>query len=58
MTEETRKEIIKSMAYGMLDDDVAAIEEMSITEVKAFREENAAAIEAKGKELKEGGWIG
>lgn len=51
MTEATKNELIKSMAFGFLDADIAEIEEMSFDEVTAFRQEHSAEIKAKEKAI-------
>lgn len=47
MTEATKNEIIKAMAYRYSDADIADNEDMSIEDVAAFRKDHEAEIKAK-----------
>lgn len=53
MTEQNKKEIIKSFAYGMTAEQVAAAEEIGLQEADAFQIEHAAEIAAMNDYLKE-----
>ncbi len=39
MSNETKSEIIKSIAYGMASEEIAALEDISIAEVEKIRHE-------------------
>lgn len=56
MTEQTKLELIKSFAYGATPESLNEVGRLTIQEAEAFQKENAAEIEAKKKELEEGGW--
>lgn len=56
MTEQTKLELIKSFAYGATAESLNEIGRLTIPEAETFRKEHAAEIEAKKKELEEGGW--
>lgn len=57
MTEQTKKEIIKSFAYGYTSEKVADVYEIDKEAAAQFEKENVAEIEAKKAELKEAGWM-
>lgn len=47
MTEATTNEIIKAMAYGFSDEEIAEEECMSIEDVREFRKAHADEIKAR-----------
>ena len=53
MTYEEKNEIIKAMAYGFTNEEVAEECEMTVEEVAAFRKEHAADIAKKAGESHE-----
>ena len=55
MTEQTKLELIKSFAYGATPESLNEVGRLTIQEAEAFQKEHAAEIEAKKKELEEGG---
>ena len=54
MTEQTKSELIKAFAYGATPESLNEV--LTIQEAETFQKEHAAEIEAKKKELEEGGW--
>lgn len=44
MNNETKQEIIKSIAYGMTSEDIAACEDIPVAEVKKIRHDCADEI--------------
>ena len=56
-TDETKQEIIKSFAYGLSVEEVAANEEITVEEATAFKKENEMAIAEMEEYLKGEGWI-
>lgn len=53
MNKEEINEIVKAMAYGFSDEEVAEECEMSVEAAAAFRAEHAAEIKAKAGESHE-----
>ena len=53
MSDETRKQIIKSIVYGVATDKIAEIYGISIDEVGKIMTDNAADIEREKKYRKE-----
>lgn len=47
MNDQTKKEIIKSIVYGMSADEIAGIYGLSVGEVTAMMQENAEEIKAE-----------
>lgn len=56
MTDQTKKELIKSFAYGAGPEELAAIGRMTKEEANSFRNEHSAEIEKKRIQLQEEGW--
>lgn len=56
MTEQTKSELIKAFAYGATLESLNEVGRLTIQEAETFQKEHAAEIEAKKKELEEGGW--
>ena len=55
MSDETRQEVIKAIAFGMSDEDVANFAEITVDEVVSFKLDNAAEIEKRRKMAEEFG---
>lgn len=55
MTDETRQEVIKALAFGMDDEEVANFAEVTLDELVSFKLDNAEEIEARRKEAEEFG---
>lgn len=55
MNHETRQEVIKALAYGMDDEEVANFAEITLEELATFKLAYAAEIEARRKEAEEFG---
>lgn len=51
MSDETRQEVIKALAYGKDDEEVANFAEITLDEVVSFRLDNASEIEECRKEM-------
>ncbi len=57
MTEQTKKECIKALAYGHSAETVAMVTGFPVDTVKEIQEKYARDIENKVSELKEAGYI-
>ena len=55
MSEETTQEVIKAIAFGMEDEDIANFAEITMDELESFKLDYAAEIEARKKEAEEFG---
>ena len=55
MNNDTRQEMIKALAFGMDDVEVANFAEISVEEVMSFKSDNMKEIEARRKEAEEFG---
>lgn len=55
MSEETTQEVIKAIAFGMEDEDIANFAEITMDELKSFKFANAKEIEERKKEVEEFG---
>ncbi len=53
MTEETREEIIKALAYGLVPATVAECTGVTVEEVNAIAAESTENLAAMAKDLKE-----
>ena len=47
---------MKALAYGATPESLNEVGRLTIQEAETFQKEHAAEIEAKKKELEEGGW--
>ena len=56
MTEQTKSELIKSFAYGATPESLNKVGRLTIPEAEKFQKEYADEIDAKKKELTDGGW--
>lgn len=56
MTEQTKNELIKAFAYGATPESLNEVGRLTISEAEDFQSKYAAEIEAKQRELSEGGW--
>lgn len=56
MTEQTKSELVKAFAYGATAESLNEVGRLTIPEAEAFQKEHASEIEAKKKELTDGGW--
>lgn len=50
MDRDTKCEVIKAVAAGMSDEDIANFADMELDELEAFKQENAQEITARRKE--------
>ena len=57
MNDQMKKEIIKSLAYGLDTSTVAEAMQIEEDDIKSIAEECAAEIEAKAQSLKSEGWL-
>ena len=55
MDRDTKCEVIKAVAAGMSDEDIANFADMELDELEAFKQENAQEITARRKEWGEFG---
>ena len=55
MDRDTKCEVIKAVAAGMSDEDIANFADMELDELEAFKRENAQEITARRKEWGEFG---
>lgn len=53
MTEETKEEVMKALAYGLNPETVALCNGVTVEEVNAIAEERAQCVAAMAKDLKE-----
>ena len=55
MSDETRQEVIKALAYGMDDEEVANFAEITLDELASFKLDYEEEIEERRKEAEEFG---
>lgn len=55
MSEETTQEVIKAIAFGMEDEDIANFAEITMDELESFKFDHAKEIEERKKEVEEFG---
>ena len=55
MSDETKQEVIKAIAFGMSDEDIANFAEITMDELVSFKLDYTAEIEARRKEAEEFG---
>lgn len=55
MNDDTRQEVIKAIAFGMEDEDIANFAEITMKELETFKLDHAEEIEARKKEAEEFG---
>jgi hypothetical protein len=55
MSEETTQEVIKAIAFGMEDEDIANFAEITMDELESFKLDHAKEIEERKKEVEEFG---
>ena len=55
MSEETTQEVIKAIAFGMEDEDIANFAEITLDELETFKLDHSEEIAVRKKEAEEFG---